>query len=136
MIPVLLFIKLKVTTFKIPLKMSLLVWTNDLKASTYTKFWQNKLMTKLYLLFWFHQIVSYGIFYLGKFNRQQKSEILLSLLSFSIDSKDFQILTYTVCNTRHKRDLHMLNADLSSCQKFVHYTRIKLFNTLPYKAKT
>jgi hypothetical protein len=34
-------------------------------------------------------------------------------------------------NTRHKHDLHMPNANLTSYQKGIYYAGIKLFSTLP-----
>lgn len=39
-------------------------------------------------------------------------------------------------NTRHKSDLHMPNANLTSYQKGIYYVGIKLFNNLPPSIKS
>jgi hypothetical protein len=60
-------------------------------------------------------------------------EFLLSLLLFTVDNLEkFQTNSdIHSINTRHKHDLHMLNANLISYQKGLCYAGIKLFNTLP-----
>jgi hypothetical protein len=61
------------------------------------------------------------------------SEFLFSLLLFSVDSMEkFQTNPdIHSLNTRHKSDLHMLNASLTSYQKNAYYAGINLFSTLP-----
>jgi hypothetical protein len=66
------------------------------------------------------------------------NEFLLSLLLFIVDNMEkFQTNSdiYST-NTRHKHDLHMPNANLTTYQKGAFYAGIKLFNILPSNTKT
>jgi hypothetical protein len=57
---------------------------------------------------------------------------LLSLLPLVDNMKKFQTNSdIHSINTRHKHDLHMLNANLTTYQKGAYYAGIKLFNTFP-----
>jgi hypothetical protein len=61
------------------------------------------------------------------------SKFLLSLLSFIVNNMDrFQTNSniYSI-NIRHKHDLHMPYANLTSYQKGAYYAGNKLFSTLP-----
>jgi hypothetical protein len=66
------------------------------------------------------------------------SEFLLSLLSLIVDNmEEFQTNSEELSlNTRHKYDLHVLNANLSSYQRGTYYAEVKLFNTLPSNIKS
>jgi hypothetical protein len=66
------------------------------------------------------------------------SEFILSLLSFVVDNiEKFKTNSdMHIVNTRHKHDLHMLNANLTSYQKGAYYAGIKSFNILPSSIKS
>jgi hypothetical protein len=62
------------------------------------------------------------------------SEVLFSLLAFVVDNMEkFQTNSDSHgINTRHKHDLHMPNANLTSYQISTYYAGTKLFGLLPY----
>jgi hypothetical protein len=66
-----------------------------------------------------------------------KSQYILSLIMYV--SKNLNDFTFNSdnhpINARHKTNLHPPLLRLSRCQKGVHYTGIKLFNSLPSKLK-
>jgi hypothetical protein len=66
------------------------------------------------------------------------SEFLLSLLSLIVDNVEKFKTNADIhsINTRHKHDLYMLNANLTSYQKGAYYAGIKLFNTSPVSIKS
>jgi hypothetical protein len=65
------------------------------------------------------------------------SEFLFSLVIHCRQHKKFQTISdIHNTNIKHKHDLHMPNANLTSHQKGAYYAGIKLFITLPFNIKS
>jgi len=65
------------------------------------------------------------------------SQYIFSLLLFVVNNRNYFIpnSVYHDSNTRHRNDLHLLQATLAMYQKGVYYSGIKVFNGLPRALK-
>ena len=66
------------------------------------------------------------------------SQDLLSLLTFVVNNRDKFLIKSEIhyINTRHISNLHFPSTNLDIYQKGVHYSGIKIFNSLTFTIKT